>query len=73
MDWELTNSLSGISLGKISANAAYRVNHGIEVIGLQPELVRSEFLTGETPQRAATFINQFVAVKGNFPLVNFMR
>jgi len=45
MDWELTKSLSGVSLGKISANAAYPVGHGREVIELQPELVRSEYPT----------------------------
>ena len=60
-------SLAGISLGKIGANTAYPAGHGREVIGLQPGLVISEYLTGETPQRASTFINQFIDVKGNFP------
>ena len=66
-DWEMAYSLSGISLGKIGANAAYPASHGREVIRLQSGLVKAEYLTGETPQRASTFINQFIDVKGNFP------
>jgi len=38
-------SWSGVSLGKIGANAAYPAGHGREVIGLQPELVRAEYPT----------------------------
>jgi len=34
---------------------------------LQPGLVRAEYLTGETPQLAATFIKQFLDVRGDFP------
>ena len=33
MDWDLTKSLSGVSLGKIGANATYLAGHGREVIG----------------------------------------
>ena len=66
MDWELAKSLSGVSLGKIGANVTYTASHCREVIGLQLELVRGEYLTGDTLQRATTFVNQFVAAKGNF-------
>jgi len=34
--------------------------------GLQPGLVRAEYPTGETPQLAATFIKQFLDVRGDF-------
>ena len=37
------------------------------MLGLQPGLVRVEYPTRETPQLAATFINQFLKVSGNFP------
>ena len=71
MDWELIKSLSGVSLGKIGANTAYPAGHGREVVGLQPGLVISEYLTGETPQQVTTFIYQFMVVKGNFLLGEF--
>ena len=67
MDYELNKFLSGVSLGNIGANAAYPASHGREIIGLQLGLVRTEYPTGETPQWAATFINQFIVVMGNFP------
>jgi len=37
------------------------------MLGLQPGLVRAEYPTGETPQLAATFIKQFLNLRGNFP------
>jgi len=50
MDWELAKSLSGASLVKIGANAAYPAGHGREAIGIQPGLIRAEYLIGKTPQ-----------------------
>ena len=67
IELELSKSISGVSLGKLGANEAYIVGHERDVLGLHSGLVRAEYLTGETPQLAATFINQFLRVKGDFP------
>ena len=40
----------GVSLGKIDNNTIYSACHGREMTGLQPGLVRAEYLTGEAPQ-----------------------
>ena len=56
MDWELVKPISRVSLGKIGACKVFTVSYGRDVLGLQPGLVRAEYLTGETPQLAATFI-----------------
>ena len=52
--------------GEIGANGAHPASHSREVIRLQSGLVRAEYSIGEIPQRAATFINQFITAKGNF-------
>jgi len=67
IDWELVRPFSGVILGKIGAHEAYTFGHGRDVLGLQPDLVRAEYRTGKTPQLAATFINQFLKVRGDFP------
>ena len=65
MDWELTKSLSGVSFRKNSANVAYPAGHGSN--RNITWAVRTKYLTGETPHRTLTFINQFMAAKRNFP------
>ena len=60
-------SISGVSPGKLGANEAYPVGHGKDVFGLYPGLIRAEYPTGEAPQLATTFINQFLKVNGDFP------
>jgi len=67
MEWDLSKSISGMSLGTWGVNEAYAVSHGRDVFGLHPGLVRAKCLIGETPQLAATFINQFLKVRGDFP------
>jgi len=67
MEWDLSKSFSCVFFGKLGVNEAYTVGHGRDVFGLHPELVRAEYPTGETPQLAATFINQFLKVRGDFP------
>ena len=67
MDWELVKPISRVSLGKIGACKAFIVGHGTDVLGLHPDLVRAEYPTGETSQLAATFIRQFLDVRGDFP------
>jgi len=67
MEWDLSKSISGVSLGKLGANEAYSAGHGKDVFGLHPRLVRAEYPIGETPQLATTFINQFLKVTGDFP------
>ena len=49
-EWDLSKSLSGVSLGKLDVNEAYPANHGRGVLGLQPRLIRDEYQMGETPR-----------------------
>jgi len=68
MDWELVKPISRVTLDKIGAREAFTVSHGRDVLGVQPDLVRAEYPIGETPYLAATFIRQFLYVRGDFPL-----
>ena len=63
----MVKPISRVSLGKISAREAFTVSHGRDMLGLPPSLVRAKYPTGETPQLAATFIRQFLDVRGDFP------
>jgi len=67
MEWDLSKSASGVSLGKLGANEVYPAGHGKDVFGLYPGLVRAKYPTGEIPQLATTFINQFLKVEDDFP------
>ena len=40
--------------------------HGRNVVGLLLGSLKAEYPIGETSHQAATFINQFIAVKGDF-------
>ena len=66
MEWDLSKSISGVSLDKLGVKEAYSAGHGKDVFSLYPRLVRAEYPTGETPQLATTFINQFLKVRGDF-------
>jgi len=68
MDWDLSRYVSGVSLGRLGTKEIHSAGHGKEVFSLFPRLVRSEYLKGETPQLGATFINQFMKVRGDFPV-----
>ena len=48
-------------------NEAYAIGHERDVFELHLGLVRAMYVTGETPQLATTFINQFLKVRGDFP------
>jgi len=63
----LVRPFSGLTLGKIGTREAFTVGYRRDVLGLQPGLVRAEYPTGENPQLAATFIRQFLDVRGDFP------
>ena len=43
MDWELVKPISRVSVGKIGAHEAFTVDHGKDVLGLQPGLVRAKY------------------------------
>ena len=62
---ELVKAISRVFLGKISVHDVYTVGHRMDVLGLQHELVRAEYPTGETPQLADTFIKQFLDVRSD--------
>ena len=68
MKWELTRSVPSVSLGILGARKVHPAGHGREVFGLFPGLLRSEYPVGETPQLGTTFINQFMKVRGDFPV-----
>ena len=70
MDWDLVKPYSRVFLGKIGVHEAYTVGHGRGVLGLQPDLVRTEYPMGETPQLGATFIKKFL--EGVTSLLNFV-
>ena len=67
MDWELVKPISGVSLRKKGAREVFTVGHGRDMLGLQPGLVKAKNPTRENPQLAATFIKQFLDVRGDFP------
>ena len=67
MEWDLSKSISNVSLDKFGANEAYSAGHRKDVFGLYPGLVRAKYPTGETPQLATTLINQFLKMRGDFP------
>ena len=71
MDWELTKMKPGVSLRKLGNNAAFPVDHGRDVVGLHPRLMKTEYPMGETPRHDVTFINHFMAMKGDFPKSEF--
>ena len=68
MDWDLSWFVSDVSLSRLGAKEVHSAGHGKDVFGLFPELVRPEYPKGETPQIGATFINQFLKVRGDFPI-----
>jgi len=57
MDWNFGRAQSGIAIGGISNRAAFSVGHSSEILALFPGSMKHEFLTGETPKQAATFIS----------------
>ena len=68
MEWDLSQFVYGVSLGNLGAKDSYPASHRKDVFGLFPRLARPEYPKGETPQLAATFINQFLKVRGDFPV-----
>ena len=42
MEWDLSKSISGMSLGKLGVNEAYSAGHGSDVFGLHPILVKAD-------------------------------
>jgi len=53
---------------QIRCQRSNTADHEKDVFGLFSGLVRPEYPKGETPQLGATFINQFLKVKDDFPL-----
>jgi len=60
-----------VSLGRISHHTTIPVGYGRNIVGLLPSSLKAEFLIGETPRQATMFINQFMAIKGDFPKGEF--
>jgi len=53
---------------QIRCHRPYPAGYEKDVLGLFSGLVRPAYLKGETPQLVATFINQFLKVRGDFPV-----
>jgi len=53
---------------QLGAKDAYPASHEKDIFDLFAGLVRPEYPKGETPRLAATFINQFLKVRGDFPV-----
>ena len=68
MDWDLSRFVSGVSLSRLGAKEVYSAGHGKDIFDLFFGLVRLEYPKGEIPQLGATFINQFLKVRGDFPV-----
>ena len=47
------------------------MGHGRNVVRLLPGSLKAEYPIGETPHQVATFINQFIVVKGDSPKGEF--
>ena len=71
MDWDLVRAQSSVAILRISNRAAFLVGHSKEILELLTGSMKYEFLTGETPKQAATFISGFMEVKGEFPQFKF--
>ena len=54
MECDLSQSISGVSLGKLGAKEVYPAGYRKDVFSLYPELVRAEYPKEETPQLATT-------------------
>ena len=54
LEWDLSQSISGVSLGKLGAKEVYPAGHRKDVFSLYLELVRAEYPKEETPQLATT-------------------
>ena len=68
MEWDPSRFVSDVSLGRLGAKEFYLAGHGKDVFGLFPGLFRPEYPKGETPHLIATLINQFLKVRGDFPV-----
>jgi len=66
MECNLSKFVSSVFLGKLGVKDAYPIGHRKDVFGLFSRLVRTDYLKGETPQLASTFINQFLKLRGDF-------
>ena len=67
----MVRAQSGVTIGGISNRAAFLVGHSREILALFSGSMKQEFLTGEVPKQAATFISRFMEVKGEFPPSDF--
>jgi len=57
-----------VSLGKLGAKDTYPAGHRKDVFSLFSDLVEPEYPKRETPLLSATFKNQFLKVRGDFPV-----
>jgi len=67
IEWELTKKQSRVFLRRISHHTAITAGHGRNVVGLLLGSLKAEYPIGETSHQAAMFIDEFMAVKDEFP------
>ena len=58
-------------MGILTAQEYNRSGPPRPMISLYSSLVRKDVSVGENPAMARTFLNQFVKVDGNYPVVDF--
>ena len=71
MEWNLTRSQDGVSIGKIINYQSSPVGQSRTVVGLLPGLTGQEFPRSEVPRQADLFILKFMEAGGNFPASEF--
>jgi len=71
MDWDLVKTQPSVAIERISNRVAFPVGQSREIIELLPGSMKQEFLTGETPKQATTFISRFMEVEDEFPQSDF--
>ena len=71
MDCDLVREQSGVAIRRISNRAAFPVGHSRKILEILSSSMKQEFPTGETPKEAASFINRFMEVKGEFSQSDF--
>ena len=62
----MVKAQSGVAIRGISNRAAFLIGHSREILELLLGSMKQEIPTGETFKKTATFISQFMEVKGEF-------
>ena len=68
MEWDISQCVPEITLGDFGFQKVNRYDsHDRSAVGLFPVSRKSDVPVGEIPQLAATFLNSFMEVEGDYP------